>query len=347
VAGLFRLCLPRTLGGHEADPALLLQVIEEVARADGSTGWCVMIGATSGLVSAYLPDEAGREIYGAPGAVSGGVFAPVGQAVEVPGGYRVSGRWAFASGCQHWDWLMGGCVVATHSAPTGAELASAPDSRMVLFPAAEARIVDTWSVSGLCGTGSHDVEVPDLFVPATRSVALAVDRPRHPGPLYAFPVFGMLALGIAAVALGIGRSAIATLADLARAKTPTLSRRPLAARPATQGDLARAEALLRGGRAFLFEAVAEAMAEARSGVPITVERRATLRLAATHAVRSATAAVDIAYEAGGGSSIYAASLLQRCFRDTHAVTQHMMVTPATFELAGRVLLGIQTDVSML
>lgn len=339
-AGVFRMGVPRGLGGGELRVGDMLAVLEEVAAADGSAGWCAMIGATSGVVAAYLPEDAAREIYGTrPDVVSGGVFAPQGRAVPVDGGYRLSGRWAFASGCEHCDWLMGGALVGADGA--------APEARMLLFPAREARVLDTWTVAGLRGTGSHDIAVDGLFVPRARSVSLVSDRPRVPGALYAFPVFGLLALGIAAVALGIARSAIAELVRLAGAKTPSASRRRLAERPLVQAQVAEAEASLGAARAFVHEAVGEAWAAAERAGEIPLAGRTRLRLAATHATRSAAHATDLMYHAGGGSAVYAASPLQRHFRDIHVVTQHMMVAPPTYEVAGRLLLGLAADTSML
>ncbi len=245
-AGLFRLCVPETLGGSESDPATLVAVVETIGAADGSAGWCVAIGATSGLLSGYLDEPVARAIYGPHAAISGGVFAPKGTATPVDGGYRVTGRWPFASGCQHCAWLMGGTLVVDGGKPR--LLASgAPDVRLMVFPAADATVIDTWSVAGLAGTGSHDIAVDDVFVPAERSVSLITDAPRESRPLYLFPVFGLLAIGIAAVALGIARAAIDELVVLAGGKTPTGGRKRLAERPMIQAQVAQAEALLRAG----------------------------------------------------------------------------------------------------
>ncbi len=345
-AGLFRLCVPHALGGSEADPATIVATIETIAAADGSAGWCVAIGITSGLLSGYLDDATAREIYGPPAAISGGVFAPKGTATAIEGGYRVSGRWPFASGCQHCAWLMGGSVVMEGGKPQ--LLANgAPDIRLMLFPAGEATVIDTWSVSGLAGTGSHDIAVDDIFVPAERAVSLITDRPRSPRPLYVFPVFGLLAIGIAGVALGIARTAIDELVALAGGKTPSGSRKRLADRAVVQAQVAEAEALLQSGRALLFDAVGAAWESACTTRTIATAERARVRLAATHATRSAARAVDLMYDAGGGTSVYRVSLLQRCFRDVHVATQHMMVSPSTFELTGRIFLGIDADTSQL
>lgn len=345
-AGLFRLCVPHAFGSVEADPDTIVRTIEAVAAADGSAGWCVMIAATSGVLSAYLVDDVAREIYGSSDAITGGVYAPQGKAVAVDGGYRVNGRWAFASGCEHCSWLMGGCVVVNDGAPRLLRN-GLPDSRLMLFPAAAAQVIDTWTVSGLRGTGSHDIAITDVFVPETHAVSLITDRPRQPGPLYAFPVFGLLALGIAGVALGIARSAVDELTGLAVAKIPGGSRKRLAERAVVQMHVAEAEAALRSARAFLLETIGDAWETARARGEISLQQRALLRLAATHATTSAATVVDLMYNAGGGTSVYATSPLQRRFRDIHVVTQHMMVAQPTYELAGRVLLGIDTDTTML
>jgi alkylation response protein AidB-like acyl-CoA dehydrogenase len=346
-AGLFRMLVPRAVGGLEVDPATMLDVLEEVACADGSAGWATMIGATTGVIGAYLPDAAAREIFAAdPDTVTGGVFHPRGRAVLTDGGYRVSGRWPLASGCQHCSWLLGGCVILADGKPR-LRPDGTPEVRMTIFPADQVRIIDTWNVSGMRGTGSHDIAVEDVFVPFERSVWFSTDVPRRGGPLYAFPVFGLLALGIAAVALGIARGAIDDFMAIAGKKVATGSRRPLAERSATQATVARATGLLGASRAYVRETVRAAWESAQHGAPVTLEQRARVRLAATQAVRDATQAVDLMYEAGGATAIYADNPLQRRFRDVHVATQHVLVAQPTWELAGRILLGLPADTEML
>jgi alkylation response protein AidB-like acyl-CoA dehydrogenase len=335
---VFRLCVPRSLGGLEAHPATLVDTLSAIAEADGSAGWCAMIGATSAVVSGRLSEAVAREVYGDPHAVTGGVFAPRGTAVPEGDAFRVSGRWPFASGVEHCAWLMGGCIVRDGGPPR---------ARMFLFPASDVRVVDTWTVAGLRGTGSHDMAVDGVRVPAGRSVSLMGDPPRERGPLYAFPVFGLLAIGIAAVALGIARGAIDDLVRLAREKAPEGSRRTLAERGVVQAQVAEAEALVRAGRAFVGDAVARAWAGAESEGAIGTTERAMLRLAATQATAGAARATDLMYAAAGGTAVYATCPLQRRFRDVHVATQHAMVAPATLELTGRILLGLDTDVSLL
>lgn len=346
-SGLCRLCVPARYGGLEATAPDMIAAVEEVARADASAGWCIAVGATSGLLGAYLPDADAAEIYGRdPLSISGGVFAARGEAAPDGDGYRIKGRWPFASGIHQCSWLMGGCVVFENGKPLLLP-SGVPDSRLMLFPAAEATILDTWSVSGLCGSGSNDMEVTDLWVPRSRAVSLMTDKPRVAGPLYMFPVFGCLAIGIAAVALGIARRAIDELRELAAGKTPTGSRRRLGERPYVQMQFAKAEAGLGGARAYLYETVGATWTMAEQTGDISLRQRALLRLAASNAVAQSAVAVDAMYEAGGGTSLYRSSVLQRCFRDVHAATQHLMVASPTYELTGRVLLGLDADAAML
>jgi alkylation response protein AidB-like acyl-CoA dehydrogenase len=191
------------------------------------------------------------------------------------------------------------------------------------------------------------MRVTDLMVPVDHSVSLVADRPVEPGRLYLFPVFGLLALGIAGAASGNARAALEALKDGLSSRRPAGSSRSAAERATVQEAFAKAEALLTGARALLFETLDRAWDSAGSAGEVTLEMRARLRLAATHMVRTAADVTRIAYDLGGGSALYLESPLQRRFRDAHAMTQHMMVQPATYELAGRVLLGQPVDAAML
>lgn len=344
-AGLFRMCVPSVYGGLELAPAQTMRTIEAVARADGSSAWCVFIGATSGTVLALLSPDSAREIFHRPDVLLGGVFAPRGRALASEGGFRVTGRWPWGSGTQNADWVMGGCQVIRDGEPERMK-GGAPRSRMMIAPADEIEFFDTWHASGLCGTGSTDFAMNDLFVPERRAAGLGVDGPLQ-RPLYAFPQFGLLAMGIAAVAMGLARAAIDELVRVAGGKTPQGSSRPLALRPAAQSDVSQAEALLRSARAFYYESVECAWEMACERLAIDDEQRRDVRLATTHATRASAAAVDLMYHLGGGSSVYRESPLQRIFRDVHVATQHMMVSPATLELTGRLFLGLETDTTLL
>jgi alkylation response protein AidB-like acyl-CoA dehydrogenase len=242
--------------------------------------------------------------------------------------------------------MQGGCMVREGEQPRLLP-GGGPDVHLLIWPRADLEVVDTWDVAGLRGTGSHDMVVKDLAVPAERAISLFSTPRTEPGPLYAFPVFGLLAAGISAVALGAARAALDDLIELAGGKTPNMSRRVLAQHGHAQATTARAEARRRAARGFLLEAIDTAWEEAETGGELSVPARANLRLAATHAMAEAAAVVDAVYTLAGGTAIYAASPLQRRFRDVHVATQHMMVGPATWELAGKVVLGLDVDPAMI
>ncbi len=353
-AGFYRLCVPRVYGGLEEDPTIMMRVVETLATADASAAWCAFIGASSGAVLAYVDPLQATEIFDKPTRVLGGVFAPRGKALAPAAApaapaasnvYSVSGRWQWGSGTQGADWIMGGCLVLRDGEPdllpTGI-----PRSRMFLAPRADVEFHDTWNVSGLCGTGSTDFSFNALSIPHSRSADLTAGEPLA-GPLYTFPIFGLLAIGISCVGLGLARAAIDELVQLAGGKVPGMSVRTLAARSRTQADVARAHAMVAGARSYLYEVVAAAYAFAQKNGEVEIAHRRDVRLAASHAMETSARAVDMMYALGGGTSVYRTSPLQRYFRDVHVATQHMIVGDQSWETAGRVLLGIDTDTSML
>jgi alkylation response protein AidB-like acyl-CoA dehydrogenase len=243
----------------------------------------------------------------------------------------------------HSDYLFAGCVLDT-GAPTES---GRPVLRVVAIPTGELEILDTWRTSGLRGTGSHDAVADDVFVPSHRTLSLFDEPLTVDAPLYRFPIFGFFALSIAAAALGNARGAIDDLVELAAGKVGQGSRRTLAERPATQAAVAEAEASLRAARAFYYQAIDDAWQAAHRPEPVSVQLRAALRLAATHAVRTAAEIARSMYDLGGGSAIYEDSPLQRRFRDAYAATAHFQVNPASWELPGRLLLGQPAQTAML
>ena len=341
-SGLLRACAPAALGALQASPLVTLSCAEKIARGDASAGWCVSIAATSSLLAAYLPVEGAAEVLGDPRSVAAGVWAPRGTAVVVDGGVRVSGRWSFCSGIKHSDWLFAGCVLGD-----GHPGAGAPVLRVAAIPTAALEILDTWHTSGLCGTGSHDALADDLFVPDHHLLSLLDAGPRVDAALYRFPAFGFFALSIAAAALGNARGSIDDLTELAAGKTSLGSTRVLAERPATQAAVGEAEADLRATRALFYQAIEEAWIAAQGSAPVAVPLRLGLRLAATHAVRTAAEVARSMYDLGGGTAIYEDSPLQRRFRDAHAATAHFQVNRATWELTGRLLLDLPTKTAQL
>jgi indole-3-acetate monooxygenase len=335
-SGLLRAGAPASVGAPEAPPAQTLRCAEAIARGDASAGWCVSIAATSSLLAGWLPADGLTEVFGDPDKVAAGVWMPGGAARRVDGGYRVSGRWKYCSGVLHSDFLFGGCIVeGDQNAP-----------RVLGMNTGEVEIVDTWNTTGLRGTGSHDAVASDVFVPDRRSLWL-LDSPSHDGALYRFPIFSFFALSIAAAALGNARGSIDDLTHLAREKTTFGSTRTLAERPATWAGVAEAEAALRAARALFYEAIDGAWGAAEAAPPVSVEHRTALRLAATHAARTAADVAREMYDLGGGTAVYETSPLQRRFRDAHTATAHFQVNRATWELTGRLLLDQPTDTTML
>ena len=345
-AGLLRLTIPAIYEGLEAHPCTFLKVVETLARADGSVGWVTNIMGVSAVNSAYLSEDRAQEVFAKPDTKIAGVFAPMGKAVPADNSYSVSGRWQWGSGTQNADWVLcGSMVLGDDGKPEMLE--GRPNSRMMIVPQADVTFHDTWHVMGLCGTGSGDFEIKDQVVPQDMSVALASDKPLIDAPLYAFPAFGLLAIGVAVTGLGIAQGAIDDFIELSGAKKPQFSSKTLAQKQVTQTDYAKAEGQLRAARAFLYDATATAFAQAEKHGAIPDEDKANLRLAATNAAKTAAAVTTTLYTMAGGSSVFLKNSLQRRFRDAHVVTQHIMVGGGTYELTGRVLLGLESDTAML
>ena len=290
------------------------------------------------MFAGYLPAEAAREIYGNdPDVRTAGVFRPFGNATVVDGGYCVTGQWPLASGCQHSSWIVGGCRILDGDQPRLSP-DGAPITRILFFPARECEILDTWHSIGLRGTGSHDFAVADVFVPAAHSLSFR-EPPVESGPLYALPTIALFSTGLAAVALGIARHAIDILTALAGTKIASRSRQSLRDDGTLQANLGRAEALLRSGRAFVYEVLGEAWEVVNTGQTLTLAQRAALWLASTHAVNTAKEATELMFSAGGSASPYTSNGLERCVRDIHAVAQHIIVAAPNYQMVGQAFLG--------
>ena len=338
-AGAYRMLVPEVHGGLEVSPKMMMDALRRLAYGDGAAGWCAMIGATTGLLAASLPEETANTIFADPGVIPCGVTAPMGAAQRKGDRWIVSGRWSFASASPNAHWLAGGCRLLDEAGEAILDERGAPEQRLFFFRQNQVTRHDTWHVSGLCGTGSGDMSVEGLRLDEAFSVPLG-SAPRVRTPLYRFPTFGLLALGVASVAIGLGERALDEWAGLAQKKAPAGSRRRLAERAPVQLALAKAEAQLGSARAFMEQAADEAWACAAAGEKLSAEHRRRLRLAASHGTWAAAEATGAAYHGGGGSAIYAQSRLQRCFRDVNVTTQHIMVGEPTFELAGRGRLGL-------
>ena len=331
---LLRMCVPAEYGGPEVDPVTYVGVIEALATADAASGWCANISSTTSSMSWYLAPDFARDVFGSP-LSTGGAFAPSGKGVAVDGGWRVTGRWSWGSGTQHSRWISGGT-----NCDNG-------EFHLMFFPRDEMIDLDTWFSMGLRGTGSTDFAFENAFVPSGRSVQPLRSKAVPDCALAHFPNFSLLAAGVASTTLGIARRAIEELTALASQKTPLFARSALAEHPPAQLALARAEALLSSARAFLVDEVATAWDTTQTGTKVSVEQRARLRLACSHAAEATTEAVDLCHRAGGGSAVYASSPLQRCSRDVHTASAHLLISDRNLLTYAKLALGLDTDVSML
>ncbi len=342
-AGLHRLSTARVFGGYEADPLTLMRAIEAVSAINGSAGWNLMISLeTTGIASGAVSQRAGEEIYIAnPETIMAGALRPGGKARRTQGGWRVSGRWPFASGIHNAQWFWGGSLVEDESGEPVRDGEGLQRQMQVLVPTNDVEIIDTWQVSGLRGSGSHDAAVHDVFVPEWRTTDAYTAPARQLGPLFHYPIVSRLCLTKVGVATGIARAAIDTFTQLATEKKPFLSQQLLRDRGHAQLAVAEAECLLSAGRAFMFEAVGQMWETVCAGERPSPEMRIRQRLAASYAVDSAVRAVEIVHKSAGATANFLSSPLERQMRDVHVVAAHVTVQPAFFETAGRAMLGLE------
>jgi alkylation response protein AidB-like acyl-CoA dehydrogenase len=342
-AGLFHLAVPSAIGGGEIDLPTYVQVIEELGKADASTGWVVNQGAIYATYAARMPRAAAKKIWiDPPRAVVANTPAATAKAVVVPGGYRVTAeRQGFSTGCRHATWIAAHAQVIEHG-KIRLEDDGTPEMRYALVPVGEAELLDTWHTRGMRGTGTHHFNVHDVFVPAERTVRSATAPLLEDRPLYRIPRTLCFASGDAAVALGMARTCLETFAELAGSKTPRAMPNLLREQSMVQVAVGQCEAWLRSGRAFLMEAVRDIW-EAATRNAVTLEHRATLRIATTHGIRLAAQIIDAVYNNAGATAAYDGNLIQRHFQDVHVITQHLQGRLAHYELVGRHWLGLPID----
>ena len=327
--GLFRLLVPRSVGGEEMDWPDYLDVVRTVAAADASVGWCLNQGAVFATTCCRAPPALAREVWGDPRTVVGN-GPPQGRVELTPvaGGFRLRGRWMFSSGCRHANWL------AALSGGAG------QPPRLHLLPREDAELIDVWDVRGLRGTGSFSFRVDDVLVPDARTMRLDVP-PREPGPIYVIPQGLLFACGFGSVALGVARAGLDATIELAADKRPRFGSAPLCEDPVIQRQIGQAEAQWAAAKALLSEAVATVWQSVRARGRIDVAERIALRMTGTHAIRESAAVVDSAYNLSGSSSIFAERAIQRRFQDIHVITQQIQGREAHYETAGQFFLGLE------
>jgi alkylation response protein AidB-like acyl-CoA dehydrogenase len=345
--GMFQLLLPCSLGGAELSPAAYVRVIEEIAKCDASTAWC--LGQANGctMTAVLLDPEVAREIFGSRrGIVAWGPPGPA-EAREISGGYRLTGTWSFASGSHHATWLGAHVAILGEDGMPRLRPDGGPVIRTLLFPKAAATFSDIWHVIGLRGTGSDSYTVTDLFVPENHTVLREAEpKPRQPGQLYAFSSSNMYSCGFAGVALGIARSTLDAFVELARDKIPRGARSTLRDDNVVQSQVAQSEARLRGARAFLLEALEQIWSDVAQSGQLTADHNTTIRLASTWAIHQASDVVDTAYHAAGATAIFDSNPFERRFRDIHTVIQQYQGRQAHFATVGQMLLGLPPQGTM-
>lgn len=329
-AGLFRLLVPRSIGGGEMDWLEYLDIIEMFGEADASVAWCINQGNVFASRSGVMPESLAREVWSDQRSVVANGPPRSAKAVPVDGGYRLTGRWAFSSGCHHANWM--GALVSVEGTP----------ALMCLIPKEEVDLIDIWQVSGLRGTGSFGFETADLFVPADRTFDQN-GRPREDGPLYVFPTTLLFASGFACVALGAARAGLDATIELAAGKTALRDTSVLRDKPVIQQQIGKAEAVWGSARAYLRESASKAWEGACKNRSLTLEERIRLRLASTNAIRMAAEVVDIAYSVCGSDAIFERNPIQRRFQDVHVITQQIQGRMEHYGTAGQFFLGLQPE----
>jgi alkylation response protein AidB-like acyl-CoA dehydrogenase len=335
-AGIFRMAVAREYGGLELSPAVQVQVIEELSRFDGSVGWCAMIGGAAGYLGGFLAPPVARRLFGHIDGIAAGQVAPMGRADVVAGGYRVTGRWRFASGCQHSTVLMGGCLLYDRG-ELRRQADGQPEIRLMLMPVSQCTIIDTWQTTGMRGTGSHDFTAEDVFVPAEESVSF-FDPPQCPGPLYSLP--HLFLVGHTGVPLGIARGAIDTVLELSAQKVMLPARRLLREEGQVQETVAWAEAALGAARSYAYDVIDDLWQTLCRRERPSPRQRSLYRTMMVYVHRIGKDVVEAMYDTASTSAIFQPNPLDRYMRDILTACQHRVVHAKIYRPAGRLLLGL-------
>ena len=336
--GLYRALLPQSAGGAEAAPDVFMNMVEEIAKADASTAWCLSQCSVCAMTAAYLDADAAREIFGRPDAVlAWGAIA--GEAHAVAGGYRVTGRWDFASGSRQANWLGAHVAIVEADGTRRKKPGGAPEVRTILFPATSATLYDVWDVIGLSGTGTDSYSVDNLFIP--EKFAALRDDPaalREQGPLYKLTTYSTFGLGFAAISVGVARATLDAATALARGKA-SFGVKAMREDNAVQGVIGRTEGDLRAARAYLYATAGEVWRDLTRSGDVTDEHRIALRLASTWTIHQAASVVDAAYRMAGATAVFSANPFERRFRDMHTIAQQIQARDSHYEDVGKAILS--------
>ena len=345
-AGLFRIWKPKAYGGWETDPLTAFEFFEELSRIDSAAGWNLQLTAGIDLILQVLPDEGMDEVFSSEEEVIvAGTFQPPGQAIPVEGGYRISGHWKIATGCQYASWFLCNAIVMEEG-----QMKTHPDGSpfviYAIFPSSEAEVIETWNTIGMRGTGSHDFKTEGVFVPVRRTAPMTpIERANaraYTGPLYNNFLWYAIA-ALAPVALGIAQAAIEEFVDLAKNKTPHLTAKTLKDRTVVQRQIAEAKAHYEAGRAYLHESVRETWTTAQAGKRMTMEQKMTLNSSAIFAIKAASKVVSLIHEAAGLSALRESYRLQKHWRDVNTITQHAYTSESRYESIGQLMFGLEPE----
>jgi alkylation response protein AidB-like acyl-CoA dehydrogenase len=345
-AGLFRMLAPAVYGGYEMHPVDINRVVYAVSKIDAAAGWNLQIAGAAAGFAAFLPTVAAAEVFAnGPDVISAGAFFPPAAAVRVPGGWRVSGRTPFASGCQRADWILMPAVEIEGGTPKINPETGQPDGMAMFLPKSDVHVVPNWNTMGMRGTGSHDVAVEDVFVPEHRMTTigpLTDPPPSHAGPLYRLNLFnGVHSESIPSVATA--ERAVEDLAELAKTKVANYATAPLAQRELVQHHLGKARSLVGAAKSYLDSSISAAYANAARDGHISEEDKIDCQLAGCFAAEASATAVDLVYEAAGSSGFRLEYPFERYFRDVHTLTQHASKSVNRYASVGQVMLGLTPD----
>ncbi|MCK1742778.1 acyl-CoA dehydrogenase family protein [Bradyrhizobium sp. 139] len=336
--GLYRALLPQSLGGAEASPEAFMQMLEEIAKADASTAWCLGQCSVCAMIAASLDHDTAREIFNtAPGILAWGAVAHEARAVE--GGYRATARWDFASGSRQASWLGAHVRIIGADGTPRKNADGSPELRTILFPVASAVLHDVWQAIGLAGTGTDSYEVSDLFVPERFTAFRDVPSALHEkGPLYRIGTGSTFSLGFAAVSLGIARATLDAAIALARSKHQSLAASTMRDNQAVQGLIGRTEGDLRAARAYLYATANAMWRDLSTTGEFSPAHRSAVRLAATWTIHQSANVVDAAYHMAGATAVFRSNPFERRFRDMHAITQQIQARDTHYEDVGKMIL---------
>jgi indole-3-acetate monooxygenase len=335
--GLYKSLLPKNIGGFESPPMVFMEMLEEIAKADASTAWCVGQCSVVGMTAAYLDADVAHQVFGKPDDVM--AWGAIAHAVQtVPGGYTISARWDFASGMRQANWLGAHVQVLEPDGTVRMRPNGTPEIRTIVFPASSATTYDVWNVIGLCGTGTDSYSVDNLFIPENFS-ALRDDFTalREKGLLYGITTYSMFGLGFGAVAVGVARATLDAAIDLAR-KKHSVGIAAMKDNSAVQGLIGRTEAKLRAARAYHYATAMDVWRELLNTGKLSEQGRAAIRLSATYTIHQSAEVVDAAYHMAGATAVFKSNPFERRFRDMHAISQQIQARDNHFEDVGKMML---------